>query len=225
MEDASVWWVVMSFFLLAQSSVLDSIIFPSSHKRWHYSNQKGQYKLHPVSQQFPQGYSQNSTNVGLVEYRSFLTSSPPQERMKPGLNPTCAGIFLRSSHTSDLKIGTPVTTLPGTWHYRVSVGTGWPSVNILWLGEVECLICSFYLSVAAHKIVWADPSLRYTHMLLGCYATNKQQPDLSSWIFHLFLSPLPLSFRWSQLWCSGLSLYRNFLKPLSTSALPSFLSC
>ena len=43
----------------------------------------------------------------------------------------CRGDFSGSSHTSDLKIGTPVATLPGTWRYRVSVGTGWPGVNIL----------------------------------------------------------------------------------------------
>ena len=80
---------------------------------------------------------------------------------------TCAGIFSGSSHTSDLKIGTPVATLPGAWRYRVSTGTGRPGVSILWLGEVERLICNFYLSVAAGKIVWADPSLRYTSLLLG----------------------------------------------------------
>ena len=40
--------------------------------------------------------------------------------------------FSRSSHTmSYLKIGTPVVTLPGAWHYRVSDGTGWPGVSIL----------------------------------------------------------------------------------------------
>ena len=46
--------------------------------------------------------------------------------------------FSRSSHTSDstdLKISTPVATLPGTWCYRVSAGTGWPGVSILWLEE------------------------------------------------------------------------------------------
>ena len=32
----------------------------------------------------------------------------------------------------------------------------------------------------------------------------------------------PLSFRWSVLWCSDLSLFRKFLKPLSTSASPSW---
>ena len=35
------------------------------------------------------------------------------------------------SHTSDLKTGTPVATLPGAWRYRVSAGTGWPSASML----------------------------------------------------------------------------------------------
>ena len=99
--------------------------------------------------------------VGLVVRR------PPRERKVPGSNPACARIFSESSHTSDLKIGTPVATLPGAWCYRVSTGTGQPGVSILWLGEVERLIRNFYLSVAARKIVWADPSLRYTSLLLG----------------------------------------------------------
>ena len=86
-------------------------------------------------------------HVGLVVRR------PPRERKIPGSNPACAGIFSGSSHTSDLKNGTPVATLPGAWRYRVSTGTGRPGVSILWLGEVERLICNFYLSVAARKIV------------------------------------------------------------------------
>ena len=85
----------------------------------------------------------------------------------PGFESRLRRDFSGSSHTSDLKIGTPVATLPGVWRYRVSTGTGRPGVSILWLGEVESLICSFYLSVAARKIVWADPSPRYTRLLLG----------------------------------------------------------
>ena len=90
-----------------------------------------------------------------------------RERKILGLNPPCVEIFPGPSHTSDLKISTPVATLPGAWRYRVSAGTGRPGISILWLGEMESLVCSFYLSVAARKIVWADPSLRYTRMLLG----------------------------------------------------------
>ena len=41
------------------------------------------------------------------------------------------GDFSVLSHTSDLKIGTPVATLPGAWRYRVSTGTGLPGVSIL----------------------------------------------------------------------------------------------
>ena len=85
----------------------------------------------------------------------------------PGFESRLRRDFSGSSHTSDFKIGTPVATLPGTWRYRVSAGTGRPGVSILWLGEIDGLICNFYLSVAARKIVWADPSLIYTRMLLG----------------------------------------------------------
>ena len=63
--------------------------------------------------------------VGLVVRR------PPRERKVPGSNPACAGIFSGSSHTSDLKIGTPVATLPGAWRYRVSTGTGRHGVSIM----------------------------------------------------------------------------------------------
>ena len=45
--------------------------------------------------------------------------------------PPCGGILSGSSHTNDLKIGTPVVTLPGAWRYRVSTGTGRPGVSIL----------------------------------------------------------------------------------------------
>ena len=45
--------------------------------------------------------------------------------------PLAMRFFSGSSHTSDFKIGTPVATLPGAWHYRVSAGTGQPGVSIL----------------------------------------------------------------------------------------------
>ena len=55
-----------------------------------------------------------------------------------------------------------MASLPGAWRSRFSAGTGRPGVSILWLGEVESSISSFYLSVAVHTNVWAYPSLRYT---------------------------------------------------------------
>ena len=55
--------------------------------------------------------------------------------------------------TRDLKIGTPVATLLGACHARVSAGTGLPGVRLLELGEAASLLCNFYLSVAARTIV------------------------------------------------------------------------
>ena len=49
----------------------------------------------------------------------------------PGYESRLRRDFSGSSHTSDLKMGTPVATLPGSWRYRVSVGTGRPDVSIL----------------------------------------------------------------------------------------------
>ena len=48
----------------------------------------------------------------------------------PGFESRLRRDFSGSSHTSDLKIGTPVATLPGAWRYRVGAGTGWPGVSI-----------------------------------------------------------------------------------------------
>ena len=49
----------------------------------------------------------------------------------PGFESRLCRDFSGSSHTSDLKNGTPVATLPGAWRYRVSAGTGRPGVSIL----------------------------------------------------------------------------------------------
>ena len=84
--------------------------------------------------------------VGLV------VKAPASRAEDPGSESFVRRDFSGASHTSDFKIGTPVVNLTGAWHYRVSGGTGARfGVSILCLGEVESLICSFYLSVAARK--------------------------------------------------------------------------
>ena len=55
----------------------------------------------------------------------------------PGFDSRLGWDFSGSSHRGDFKIATPVATLPGAWRDRVSDGTGWPGVRILWLGEIE----------------------------------------------------------------------------------------
>ena len=49
----------------------------------------------------------------------------------PGFESRLRPDFSGSSHTIDLKTGTPVATLPSAWHSRVSAGTGRPGVSIL----------------------------------------------------------------------------------------------
>ena len=49
----------------------------------------------------------------------------------PGFKSRLRRDFSGSSHTSDLKIGTPVATLPDAWRYRVNTGTGRPGVSLL----------------------------------------------------------------------------------------------
>ena len=63
--------------------------------------------------------------VGLV------VKAPASEAENPGFESHLRRDFSGSSHTSDLQIGTPVATLPGAKHYRVSSGTDLPGVSIL----------------------------------------------------------------------------------------------
>ena len=53
---------------------------------------------------------------------------------------------MRLGHTSDGNIDTVLVALPGTWHYRVSARTGWPTVDTLGLNEIASLIRNFCLS-------------------------------------------------------------------------------
>ena len=59
---------------------------------------------------------------------------PPRERKIRGLNPAWNRIFPGSSHISDLKICTPLATLPGAWHYKSVLGlVGLVSVYCDWV--------------------------------------------------------------------------------------------
>ena len=152
-----------------------------------------------------------------------MVRRPPRERKIPGSNPACAGIFSGSSHTSDLNIGTPVATLLGALRYRVSAGAGWPGVSILWLGEMESLICSFYLSVAACKIV----QIRPWDTLACCWdikqSTNKQ--TTSDFVSFECMSCLHFvsSFNFLSV-CSFLSSTVSFLRIfVSTLYVPVFV--
>ena len=74
-----------------------------------------------------------------------------------------------------------MATLPGHWRYRVSAGTGWPDVSLRCLGETESLICNFYLNVAARTTIGANPSVRYSSVLLGVKQASKQPTTTRLW--------------------------------------------
>ena len=62
--------------------------------------------------------------VGLVVKASASRAEDPGFKSRLRRN------FSGSSHTSDLKIGTPAATMPGAWRCKVSAGTSWPGVSI-----------------------------------------------------------------------------------------------
>ena len=111
---------------------------------------------------------------------------PPRERKTPGSNHAWAEIFPGSSHTSDLKIGTPVATLPGAWRYRVSTGTGRPGVSILWLSEKEVWPAT---SVSAWQHVKLSEQIRPWDTLACCWDVKQpinQTNHTRSWDFFFF---------------------------------------
>ena len=77
------------------------------------------------------------------------------------------------------------------------------------VGEIESLICNFYHGVAAPTLVWADPSLRYTSMLLGHkQPTNKQTPTANIRYCHTLK---PENSGHSQDWGWLLTFFTRFL--------------
>ena len=80
-------------------------------------------------------YSSTSTHLPLLcivrppRWPSGKASALRSE--DPGFESRLHRDFSGSSHTSDLKIGTPVAALPDVWRCRVSAGTGQPGVSIL----------------------------------------------------------------------------------------------
>ena len=87
--------------------------------------------------------------VGLVVRR------PPRERKIPGANPVCAGIFLGRVIPVTQKLALQWLPCQAPDVIGSTLGLVGP-VSVYWLGEVESLICNFYLSVAARKIAWAN---------------------------------------------------------------------
>ena len=100
--------------------------------------------------------------VGLV------VKASAREREVPGSNPACAGIFSGSSHTSDLKkLALQWLSCQAPGVIGSALGLVGP-VSVYWAWVIWKVWSAASISVWQHvKIVCADPSLRYTRMLLG----------------------------------------------------------
>ena len=123
----------------------------------------------------------------------------PRERKIPGSNSACTGIFRGRVIPVTQKLA--LQCLP-----CLAPGVIGSALGLVSLVSVYCdwVICNFYLSVAARKLVWADPSLRYTRMLLGHKATNKQLflAGLTSATWKC-ASGTDLLRQWGEAWCNG----------------------
>ena len=98
---------------------------------------------------------------------------PPREQQTWVWFPLSPRIFFQVSSYQWLK-------LIVQWLPCQAPGTIRSALGLVCLVSVHCdrvgqKVCNFYLSVAACTTVWADPSLRYTSMLLGRQTCNQQQ--------------------------------------------------
>ena len=93
----------------------------------------------------------------------LVVRGPPRERQTwVRFTLFALDLFPWSSHTSDLKTGTPEDTLSGAWRYKVSAGTGWSVVSIMWLDEFYLqLLDEFYLQLLSQCGSTYTPSYRH----------------------------------------------------------------
>ena len=127
-------------------------IFAPVQRNWACFTWKGALELHSLYYYYYYYYYYHHHHPSSLRYP--LSASGAED---PGFESRLRRDFFRVESYQWLKIGTPVATLPGAWYFRVNAGTDRPGVSILWLREVESLICNFYLSVSALKIVQICP--------------------------------------------------------------------
>ena len=62
--------------------------------------------------------------------------------------------FSRSSHTRDLKTGTPVAALSAACRCRVNAGTGWPSVSIHGCDVCNAIVSRLFACPHVRLFLW-----------------------------------------------------------------------
>ena len=125
--------MICSFFPSAAVRTIDtSVIAPSQH--WLHPLSLA--KIMCVELRFSGGVNlmapiQAFQSSKLNHLVGLVVKASTSRAEDSGLASCLRQDFSGQSHTNDLKIGTPVATLPDSRRYRVSGGTGWRGVSIL----------------------------------------------------------------------------------------------
>ena len=78
-----------------------------------------------IAVQFPLLWSLRVASPAVNRLVGLVVKASASRAEDPGFESRLRrDFFSGSSHTSDLKSGTPVATLPGAWRYKVGAGTG-----------------------------------------------------------------------------------------------------
>ena len=87
----------------------------------------------PNSRRMPNHRATQASRLSVSFHRlvGLVVKASASGEEDPGFESRLRRDFSGSSLTSDLKIGTPVATLPDAWYCRVSAGTGRPGVSKL----------------------------------------------------------------------------------------------
>ena len=93
----------------------------------------------------------------------------------------------------------------GPWGYGFTARSDWPGVYMLWLGETVSFMC-VCLSVAAHKIFWADCFLSYTLHVAGALSNQGRKKQTFFRIF-VGLSRSLICQAAGHLWCLNCTLF------------------
>ena len=131
----------------------------------------------------------SSFHISVTASLASWLRRPRREKKIPGSNPTCAEIFLGSSHTSDLKIGTPVATLPDAWRLGSVLGLVGP-VSILFITVRWKVRSATSISVWQH--IKLSEQIRPWDTLTCCWDIKQPTNNFTSVkiirdLFHLLL--------------------------------------
>ena len=136
----------------------------------HFAGMKNLHHVQRIQKLKLPGLVYRKTRGGMREtYEIVHCNSKKKEKKKNGTVRQKSRFLLRSSHCAMNCLKRVRSILPCQTPDIIGSLLGLVGPVSVYCDGVrwKVLICKFYLGVAARKIVWADPSLRYIRMLLG----------------------------------------------------------